>query len=484
MENPVCDCGNNGSRGDLCEIDGCPGVGSDCTGHGLCNVGTRQCTCDAGWKTAGCNVPECTDDCNDHGFCNGTTGQPQCDCDEGFFGWACEFECKNGTVERYNDTCMCEPCYSGLECDVLCSSRGECINGTCDCGFDGYRGEFCNEPGCPGVDGLDCSGHGACNTATRSCTCNTGYNGTGCEMPVCPEDCNNRGECDSAGSIIPSCINCIKGYMGEACEIECGGIQEPMNSGICVCDNQCKHGLYCEHTCGGIGVCMNETQTCNCTNSDTGINDGFWGDYCDEPGCPGIGGECSDHGSCVNPDTGLCSCDPGFGGDYCEEYDCPGNPDCSDHGICMIMEGDSIPSCQCEGKWMGIRCEVECFNGTIGLRLDENGLNETYCKCDDCFSGPSCNIECGEHGQCSKNETGHGVCECDVAWWGELCTTKGCPGVGESCSGEDRGTCLVTQQTCDCKTGWRGDTCYEPDCPGEVDCSGRGRQILFPASIQ
>lgn len=73
-----------------------------------------------------------------------------------------------------NGTCVCDPCYTGYECDSLCSGKGGvCVKDTCDCGFSGGRGVYCEEAGCPGYD-EDCTGHGDCNKGTGECVCYTG----------------------------------------------------------------------------------------------------------------------------------------------------------------------------------------------------------------------------------------------------------------------------------------------------------------------
>lgn len=43
-ENGICKC-NVGWRGSKCEVPGCPGNGSDCTGHGVCNTAVHECKC-------------------------------------------------------------------------------------------------------------------------------------------------------------------------------------------------------------------------------------------------------------------------------------------------------------------------------------------------------------------------------------------------------------------------------------------------------
>lgn len=107
--------------------------------------------------------------------------------------------------------------------------KGTCNGTVCDCGFDGNRGDTCEETGCPGFK-VDCSRHGACNRAARTCLCREGWSGVGCHLSDCPgePDCNGKGEClegnlpenDDGISILtslPTC-KCQLGYYGAACQ--------------------------------------------------------------------------------------------------------------------------------------------------------------------------------------------------------------------------------------------------------------------------
>lgn len=111
-----CDC-DVGWRGPVCDIPGCPGVGLDCTGHGLCNAATHVCTCFPGWSGDGCHIADCpgSPNCNNRGVCNATLDPPLClDCQQGWMGSACEEVCEHGHQEPPNSgVCQCDPCYSG-----------------------------------------------------------------------------------------------------------------------------------------------------------------------------------------------------------------------------------------------------------------------------------------------------------------------------------------------------------------------------------
>ena len=327
----VCESGWTGAH---CEMVGCPGLPVGCSGHGDCGAKLR-CFCYPGWADSDCNRPVCPHDCHDRGSCTAKSDSTDtyCQCKEGYFGDACQFECIHGNVT--DGRCLCQKCYSGQRCDSMCGGVGNCTaQGTCDCGFEGGRGEFCIEPGCPGLYNTDCSGHGKCLTSPAAimgvCMCYQGWRGKGCETADCPQDCNNRGICDTQFEI-PQCRNCNKGWMGVACEERCNGTQYPMNSGLCVCNDNCTHGLHCESVCNNnIGVCINDH--CDCSNTATGVNPGYYGRYCEQDGCPGMfDRECNNHGQC-NRNVKTCVCGDGWYGQACEKTDCPGEPDCSNNG--------------------------------------------------------------------------------------------------------------------------------------------------------
>ena len=195
-----CNFDNNiGWQGEHCELDGCPGINGNCNSNGLCNTNTRQCECDPLWTGDDCGTPNCvgTPPCSGHGSCDGYHVPRQCNCYSDWAGKACEIPCKHGINYGNSSGCICEPCYSGVGCDQLCSEHGPCINGLCVCDeLAGYKGEFCEIPGCPGWP-KDCSGHGTCNLATKSCSCDPGWFEASCSWTDCPgtPDCNDHGNC-------------------------------------------------------------------------------------------------------------------------------------------------------------------------------------------------------------------------------------------------------------------------------------------------
>ena len=116
---------------------------------------------------------KCDNDCSNVGICL-EIDVPKCNCSTGYFGSDCGQFCHNGDIltpdpnDLATQTCQCHDCFSGTECNVECSGRGSCYNGTCDCGIAGWRGDNCERSGCPGLNGEDCSGNGNCITGTAT----------------------------------------------------------------------------------------------------------------------------------------------------------------------------------------------------------------------------------------------------------------------------------------------------------------------------
>ena len=146
----------------------------------------------------GCDISDCpgAPNCFNRGYCNVSVSPPICQrCMSGWMGPACDDPCTHGVQQPMDSgVCVCDPGYVGVGCDSECSGHGKVIKGACEC-FVGWRGNVCDNPGCPGLD-KDCTGHGECNSNLHECTCDNGWTGDGCEIPDCPgyPDCLNRGK--------------------------------------------------------------------------------------------------------------------------------------------------------------------------------------------------------------------------------------------------------------------------------------------------
>ena len=407
-----------------------------------------------------------TPTCNNHGKCSAVDPQ-KCDCDKGWMGIACSEMCLNGTARLRADStavCDCLNCFSGAACDKECSNHGKCNNGTCDCGFAGWRGATCEVKGCPGW-GKDCTGHGSCIPSTGQCICRSGWGGIGCEIPQCPGggNCSNHGVCDGVNYDPPQCVRCDSGYMGRGCEFQCvrGNVSITVNNAngeqtsSCVCD-KCYSGVACNQECSLHGNCSDGKCTCDV---------GWRGDVCNIKGCPGINIDCSGKGVCIKS-TGQCVCYNGWKGTGCEIPDCPGTPDCNALGVC---DGTTDPpACiNCTNGTMGTGCDKACLHGK------EDMTRRGICVCDPCYEGFSCDLMCGGNGNCTS-----GKCYCKPGWKGTFCKTVDCPGEPD-CS--NRGACITVPNAlpiCSCNSGFRGASCEELVCPGEPMCSNRGNCTL------
>lgn len=122
-------------------------------------------------------------------------------------------------------------------CPVLCSQRGDYINGECQCN-PGWKGKDCSlrHDECQVAD---CNGHGQCSNG--QCVCVRGFKGKFCEELDCPHPtCNGHGIC-----LDGTCV-CKKGWKGADCS------------------QADKDALQCLPDCSGHGKFDIETQSCTC----------------------------------------------------------------------------------------------------------------------------------------------------------------------------------------------------------------------------
>ena len=260
-----------------------------------------------------------------------------------------------------------------------------------------------------------------------------------------------------------------------------------------------SQGGSCD-TLNGNADCNNGTCTLILPPPNTlGIcfcNSGYLGSNCEDWLCYGTtntdSGVCSNHGSCISPDS--CLCDDDYYGNVCELWDCNGTvytndgEVCSNHGSCI-----SPDSCLCDSGYYEDECELwNCF-GTVYTNDEEvcnnrgTCISPDVCYCDDFYSGLECLVYycdniffddpsvCTGHGECTLPNN----CVCDNDYFGSDCELWNCFGTvyldPNVCSGH--GNC-TSPDTCICEPGYE-ETCDTWLCNGILNnetnvCDGHG----------
>ena len=62
----------------------------------------------------------------------------------------------------------------------------------------------------------------------------------------------------------------------------------------------------------------------------------------------------------------------------------------------------------CFVGWMGEKCEIPCTHG------EQDPPNSGFCRCYDCYTGTSCDVECSQHGSCNGSS-----CVCQEGYKGK-----------------------------------------------------------------
>ena len=311
---------------------------------------------------------------------------------------------------------------------------------------------------CPTSDGIECGGHGTCETNgdLKVCQCDRGYGGEGCTVTGCADPtCSNHGSCQDP-AITP-------GVLGNVafCECESGWTGEKCSTSSVACNPACA---------ADNGVC--EFGSCKCKPE-------FAGPTCAEFAC-GEGKKCSDHGTCDTSgalEHHKCVCEEGFQGrdcsstsKACEDPTCSGNGQCNDEeGVCICNTGFSGKNCKvqaCPDNCNRAKRQGQCADG---LR----------CECASGFAGAACHLKdcpnkCGGHGDCALNEKNpsiEGICICNEGFYGADCMALPCP---NNCNGN--GECKDVNdgrgKSCQCNAGFTGSNCLE--CDPKHHCNEHG----------
>ena len=207
---------------------------------------------------------------------------------------------------------------TGTKEALPCSGRGVCNEGSgvCACahGFGssdgaGGAGAFadCGHAylpivHCPGVDGVECAGHGTCSGyPSFSCTCDVGWAGAGCESRSCPVG--------RAWFAYPTA------------------------------DDE-AHPLL---PCSAKGECNLETGECACQPN-------FEGAACERLSCPGADSPCSGHGECLDM-AALAAFNKDNGDPAPASYG-------SDPSKLSTWDAHASRACRCDAGWEGNACEL------------------------------------------------------------------------------------------------------------------------------
>ncbi|XP_042896054.1 teneurin-m isoform X1 [Parasteatoda tepidariorum] len=292
----------------------------------------------------------------------------------------CPYDC-HGHGTCVMGSCICEPDFAGESCSsrvcpVLCSGRGHYVNGECLCS-PSWKGKECQlrEDEC---EISDCNGHGDCIDGI--CHCFPGYKGFHCEEVDCLDPaCSEHGTCANG-----MCI-CRKGWKGA----DCG---EPDSD-----------SLRCLPDCSEHGHFDVELQRCVCDNRWSGPD-------CSQERCDL---DCGYHGHCQG---NVCICDSGWSGPKCNEKQC--DPRCLENGQCVNG------TCICIQGWNGYFCTLEGCPQNCNRHGTCTKVNEDWqCKCDDDWSGGSCNIPLEKICDDKMDNDNDGLIDCADS---ECCKSKVC----------------------------------------------------------
>ena len=196
--------GNPGPHGDCGHdrdpITSCPGIGIECSGHGICSGHPEYtCACNAGWQGGDCSERVCPFSTAwfDHPVANEQAHQPK--------------ECSNkGLCNRITGECECQPLFEGEACERMtcpgktspagvCSGHGRCLKMEELAEYSQLNGDAIDasygmNPNLPATWDYD---------KVFGCLCDGGWQGYDCALKVCPtgDDVTTTGQADEVQTI-------------------------------------------------------------------------------------------------------------------------------------------------------------------------------------------------------------------------------------------------------------------------------------------
>uniref|UniRef100_A0A673TU02 Stabilin-2 n=1 Tax=Suricata suricatta TaxID=37032 RepID=A0A673TU02_SURSU len=252
----------------------------------------------------------------------------------------------------------------GIDCLLIDPTLG----GHCDT-FAAYNFS------CPGGADTPCNNRGVCldrYSGTGECKCQTGFNGTACELclpgrfgPDClPCGCSDHGQCDDGTTGSGQCV-CETGWTGRFCDTQT--VLPPVCTPPCSAHATCKENNTCECNLSyeGDGITCAAVNFCKQNNG----------------GCAKVA-KCSQKGTKVS-----CSCQKGYRGDgrSCTEIDpCADglNGGCHEHATCR-MTGPGKHKCECKSHYVGDGMDCEPEQLPVDRCLQDNGQCHADANCAD-----------------------------------------------------------------------------------------------------
>eukprot|EP00066_Takifugu_rubripes_P014540 XP_011603806.1 PREDICTED: integrin beta-1-like isoform X2 [Takifugu rubripes] len=197
-------------------------------------------------------------DCSGHGalVCG------RCECDEPYAGQRCHSNLDSSSQNE--DACRPGPN------EPVCSNRGRCVEGFCECAQrenpdEKYSGRYCECANfdCPYWNGRVCGGRGQCMCG--QCLCDDGWTDDDCACSMDTAACmtSNGMLCNGKGTCQCGICKCEPPYAGPTCET-C-----PFCQGPCLRYSACAECQAfgtgaakdrCERECSSVTVTMVETR--------------------------------------------------------------------------------------------------------------------------------------------------------------------------------------------------------------------------------
>lgn len=422
--NGTCTC-DLGWSGESCFFFDCTVAGATCDVHQVCNTTTKACDCELGWGGLSCATYDCVEggDCGEHSTCNSVT--KQCECD---LGWS---ETTPGTnpglaCDAFSCSVAGFSCGDNAECDPT-TNKCKCLSGWSETTASPADGALtCDKFDCRTIPGYDCGTNSHCDATTGICHCDAGWSNTvvvggdtsprdvdniDCEAFDCntPDyDCAEHSTCDTATK---QCV-CDDGWEPPACTtFNCTIMTQPIDefhqcnatSGEIVCAPE-RYGTDCAllnctavagYDCGTNAECdadgkcacdagWSEANATNAANLEAAFR------TCTVENCTTATQACPGGKEC-NATTAKCECPPGTQENVtsgaCEPVTCSEDPSlCTAEGYCR----DDV--CHCndpQNYWDNTTaaCVLGCPGIVFGACV---GLNTS--DCNEGWDGEKCDI--------------------------------------------------------------------------------------------